>query len=70
VSWKFIFLLHLIYIINENLIILNILFKGGVTFGGANVVIPDIKNVQGVIHIIDAVILPDTEYPADKKYSY
>jgi uncharacterized surface protein with fasciclin (FAS1) repeats len=46
------------------------LFKGGVTYGGANVVIADITNVQGVIHIIDAVILPDLEYPADKKYSY
>ncbi|XP_046458465.1 transforming growth factor-beta-induced protein ig-h3-like [Daphnia pulex] len=43
---------------------------GGVTYGGANVVIADITNVQGVIHIIDAVILPDLEYPADKKYSY
>ncbi|XP_046458442.1 transforming growth factor-beta-induced protein ig-h3-like [Daphnia pulex] len=44
---------------------------GGFTFGGANVIIPDITNVQGVIHITDAVVLPDTEYPAvNKKYSY
>jgi len=44
-------------------------FSGSVTYGGANVLIPDITNVQGVIHVIDAVILTDySDYPADKKY--
>ncbi|EFX79441.1 hypothetical protein DAPPUDRAFT_104419 [Daphnia pulex] len=43
---------------------------GKITYGGANVVIPDITNVQGVIHVIDAVLLTDEDYPADQKYSY
>lgn len=43
---------------------------GKITYGGANVVIPDITNVQGVIHVVDAVLLTDEDYPAEKKYSY
>lgn len=31
---------------------------GGVTVNGANVVTPDIETSNGVIHVIDAVILP------------
>lgn len=41
----------------------------GITYGGANVIIPDLTNVQGVIHIIDAVILTDSQLPSiNKKY--
>ncbi|XP_046651897.1 transforming growth factor-beta-induced protein ig-h3-like [Daphnia pulicaria] len=43
---------------------------GKITYGGANVVIPDITNVQGVIHVVDAVLLTDEDFPADQKYSY
>jgi hypothetical protein len=40
-----------------------------ITYGGANVIIPDLTNVQGVIHIIDAVILTDSQLPSiNKKY--
>ena len=35
-----------------------IMTEGGVTVDGANVVTPDIKASNGVIHVIDAVILP------------
>ncbi|XP_046458473.1 transforming growth factor-beta-induced protein ig-h3-like [Daphnia pulex] len=34
---------------------------GKITYGGANILIPDITNVQGVIHVIDACVLPDLE---------
>jgi hypothetical protein len=38
-------------------------------YGGANVIISDLTNVQGVIHIIDAVILTDSQLPSiNKKY--
>jgi len=33
--------------------------EGGVTVNGANVVTADIETSNGVIHVIDAVILPD-----------
>ncbi len=35
-----------------------IMTEGGVTVDGANVVTPDIEASNGVIHVIDAVILP------------
>ena len=35
-----------------------IMTDGGVTVNGANVVTPDIETSNGVIHVIDAVILP------------
>ncbi|WP_308916762.1 fasciclin domain-containing protein [Jannaschia sp. LMIT008] len=33
--------------------------EGGVTINGANVVTPDIEASNGVIHVIDAVLLPE-----------
>ncbi len=35
-----------------------IMTEGGVTVGGANVVTPDIEASNGVIHVIDSVIMP------------
>lgn len=34
------------------------------TFGGANIVIKDIYTTNGVIHVIDAVVIADVELPA------
>ena len=36
-----------------------IMTEGGVTVNGANVVTADIATSNGVIHVIDAVILPE-----------
>ncbi|MEE4345949.1 MAG: fasciclin domain-containing protein, partial [Paracoccaceae bacterium] len=36
-----------------------IMTEGGVTVNGANVVTADIETSNGVIHVIDAVILPE-----------
>ncbi len=36
-----------------------IMTDGGVTVNGANVVTPDVEASNGVIHVIDAVILPE-----------
>jgi uncharacterized surface protein with fasciclin (FAS1) repeats len=36
------------------------------TFGGINVTIKDIKTTNGIIHVIDAVLLADLEVPAVK----
>jgi len=36
-----------------------IMTEGGVTVGGANVVTADIEASNGVIHVIDAVIMPE-----------
>ena len=38
---------------------LTIMTEGGVTVNGANVVTADIKASNGVIHVIDAVLLPE-----------
>ena len=38
---------------------ITIMTEGGVTINGANVVTADIKASNGVIHVIDAVILPE-----------
>ena len=35
-----------------------IMTEGGVTIDGANVVTPDVEATNGVIHVIDAVIMP------------
>jgi len=35
--------------------------EDGITIAGANIVITDIETANGVIHVIDAVILPSTE---------
>jgi uncharacterized surface protein with fasciclin (FAS1) repeats len=35
-----------------------IMTEGGVTVGGANVTAADIEASNGVIHVIDAVIMP------------
>lgn len=37
----------------------NIMTEGGVTVNGANVVTADIEASNGVIHVIDAVIMPE-----------
>ncbi|SDI82324.1 fasciclin domain-containing protein [Salipiger marinus] len=36
-----------------------IMTEGGVTVDGANVVTPDVEASNGVIHVIDAVIMPE-----------
>ena len=38
---------------------ITIMTEGGVTVNGANVVSADIETSNGVIHVIDAVIIPD-----------
>ena len=38
-----------------------IMTEGGVTVNGANVVTADIEASNGVIHVIDAVILPPAQ---------
>mmetsp|Transcript_6063 Transcript_6063/g.11792 ORF Transcript_6063/g.11792 Transcript_6063/m.11792 type:complete len:796 (-) Transcript_6063:98-2485(-) len=38
---------------------------GRVTVNGANVIIPDVIASNGVIHVIDAVLIPPSEEPAD-----
>ena len=38
---------------------ITIMTDGGVTVNGANVVSADIETSNGVIHVIDAVIIPE-----------
>jgi len=38
---------------------------GGVTVNGANVIIPDIIASNGIIHVIDAVLIPPSDEPAE-----
>jgi hypothetical protein len=42
---------------------------GGITFGGANVIKADLTSTQGVVHVIDEVILKTNKNMVDA-YDY